>query len=186
MSSGGGGGTILVDDFKTQDYRGFLLLRHEEHGLLLLHCTRKKNKPPHWQLPGGHIDEPEFLAAAAAPSGGDDRNGQLLRAARSGAARELFEETGIDVRAQLSRLEPADLHRSSEKKPDRLPNEYKHRLFFFLTVTDRDFVKHGVGAMGAGSPDCPFKHIKVRTAIATARTIDESIMYYRVLNDRTG
>ena len=53
---------VLVD-YKKNDYRGFLFVVHEEYGLMLLRCTRKKNKPPHWQLPGGHIDEEEFLRA---------------------------------------------------------------------------------------------------------------------------
>ena len=53
---------VLVD-YRNNDYRGFIFLVHEEFGLLLLHCTRKKNKPPHWQLPGGHIDENEFVWA---------------------------------------------------------------------------------------------------------------------------
>jgi hypothetical protein len=30
---------------------------------MMLHCTRKNKKPPHYQLAGGHIDEFEFLAA---------------------------------------------------------------------------------------------------------------------------
>lgn len=55
---------VLVDDYQSGEYRGFLLVQHVEHGLLLLHCTRKKNKGPHWQLPGGRIDETEFRVAA--------------------------------------------------------------------------------------------------------------------------
>ena len=55
-------GRVLVD-YNTTDYRGFIFVLHENHGLMLLHCTRKKNKPPHWQLPGGHVDEHEFLEA---------------------------------------------------------------------------------------------------------------------------
>lgn len=45
------------------DYRAFLIAVHEKHGLLLLHCTRKKSKGPHWQLPGGHVDDFEFKEA---------------------------------------------------------------------------------------------------------------------------
>jgi hypothetical protein len=50
-------------DYMAADYRGFLFVVHESYGMLLLHCTRKKRKPPHWQVPGGHIDEREFLQA---------------------------------------------------------------------------------------------------------------------------
>ena len=45
------------------DYRAFLVTVHEKHGILLLHCTRKKSKGPHWQLPGGHVDDFEFKEA---------------------------------------------------------------------------------------------------------------------------
>jgi hypothetical protein len=63
----GGDGTVLVD-FKSDDYRGFCLCIHPTFGLMMLHCTRKKNKGPHYQLAGGHVDEPEFAAA------GESRN----------------------------------------------------------------------------------------------------------------
>ena len=51
-------------DYRNIDYRGFIFVVHESHGLMLLHCTRKKKKGPHFQLPGGHIDDFEFEAAA--------------------------------------------------------------------------------------------------------------------------
>ena len=53
---------VLVD-YRAKDYRGFVFLVHDEHGLVLLQCAHKKKKPPHWQLPGGHVDEKEFLEA---------------------------------------------------------------------------------------------------------------------------
>jgi 8-oxo-dGTP pyrophosphatase MutT (NUDIX family) len=53
---------VLVE-YRSVDYRGFLFVVHDVHGLMLLRCTRKKSKGPHWQVPGGHVDEPEFLAA---------------------------------------------------------------------------------------------------------------------------
>lgn len=53
---------VLVD-YKKKDYRGFIFVVHDEHGMMLLRCTRKKSKPPHWQLPGGHVDEEEFVSA---------------------------------------------------------------------------------------------------------------------------
>jgi hypothetical protein len=34
---------------------------------MLLHCPRKKKMGPHFQLPGGHVDEHEFLAAGKLP-----------------------------------------------------------------------------------------------------------------------
>jgi hypothetical protein len=54
---------VLVADYRTTAYRGFVFARHDEYGLLLLNCTRKKNKGSHWQVPGGRIDECDFQTA---------------------------------------------------------------------------------------------------------------------------
>ena len=50
-------------DFSGTDYRAFVFMIHEDFGIMLLHCTRKRKKGPHFQLPGGHVDETEFIAA---------------------------------------------------------------------------------------------------------------------------
>ena len=120
------------------DYRGFLFVVHPKHGLLLLHCTRKKRKPPHWQVPGGHIDEPELAT------------GDLQLAAKMGATRELYEETGLDVRTELDRLEPVTLQDGT--------NELKERFFFHLRVNDDDFARKG----GVLPMDCPDVSLRVR------------------------
>ncbi len=61
------GTEVLVENttfnFSKTDYRAFLFVFHEDFGLLLLHCTRKRKKGPHFQIPGGHVDEAEFIAA---------------------------------------------------------------------------------------------------------------------------
>jgi 8-oxo-dGTP pyrophosphatase MutT (NUDIX family) len=133
--------------------------------MMLLYCTRKKQKGPHYQLCGGHIDEPEFLEAGKCLGHchgrsfftkaykaifflllqarlSPDPHTQLLIAAQKGAARELFEETGIDMRQQLHRLEPAGLRPQIIKGKDEKPIltcEHKKRLYFFLQVSDDDF-----------------------------------------------
>jgi 8-oxo-dGTP pyrophosphatase MutT (NUDIX family) len=90
---------------------------------------------------------------ATTATGSDDYRTQLTMATKTGAARELFEETGIDVRKHLDRLNPAGLR--SSPKIDKahnpiLVNEYKHRLFYFLMVTDDDFpIKDGQKAIGS-------------------------------------
>jgi 8-oxo-dGTP pyrophosphatase MutT (NUDIX family) len=143
-------GVKVEVDYKSVDYRGFIFVVHKQHGLMLLHCTRKKKKGPHFQLPGGHIDEFEFFAAAEQSS---DSQTQLLLAARAGAARELYEETGLDVRNQLDRLEPAALRNDVEVDKhgkEILKNELKHRLYFFLPVTDDDFWSSDKGDCEAG------------------------------------
>jgi 8-oxo-dGTP pyrophosphatase MutT (NUDIX family) len=60
-----------------------------------------------------------------------DSTEQLLIAAKKGAVRELFEETGLDLRSQLHRVNPLRL-------ADRT-NMHKNRLFFVATVQDTDF-----------------------------------------------
>jgi hypothetical protein len=81
----------------------------------------------------------------------DDYKTQLMTATKRGASRELFEETGINVRNNLDRLSPAGLRTSPTRNKDGvelLVNEYKHQLFYFLMVTDDDFSKDGVKAHG--------------------------------------
>lgn len=122
-------------DFAGTDYRGFVFAIHPEYGYVLLHCTRKKNKPNHFQLPGGHIDGFEFKEAAKATN---DPLQQLMLAGKTGAARELFEETSIDLRNSLDRLQPTKLYEKERK--NKLSNEYKSRLFYTVKLKDADFL----------------------------------------------
>ena len=176
---------MTMMDLMQADYRGFLFCVHAEHGYLLLHCTRKKKKPSHFQLPGGHIDAHEFQEAAkchSASSSLDQQQPQqqsqallmeqLILAGQMGAARELYEETGLDVRHALHRLHPTRLRdqRSSKNKNTNtttLINEYKNRLFYTLHLTDDDFLKEETmtpteaaflqKAMGAQPPNLKVK-----------------------------
>ena len=149
-------------DYRNIDYRGFIFVVHEMNGLMLLHCTRKKKKGPHFQLPGGHIDDFEFEAAAKTTGG--NAQTQLLEAAKAGAARELWEETGVDIRHQLERLQPAALRSSSTQK--ELACEIKHRLFFFLAVTDDDFLSADktteplIGPLGTEG-----RHLQIKSSV---------------------
>ncbi|CAB9500217.1 NUDIX domain [Seminavis robusta] len=123
-------------DFASADYRGFIFAVHPQYGYLLLHCTRKKKKPPHFQLIGGHVDPFEFEEAAKRyPT---NKLEQLQLAGKMGAAREMYEETGLDVRNALHRLEPTRLYPHQHKK--KLMNEFKSRLFYTLHLTDQDFL----------------------------------------------
>jgi hypothetical protein len=92
---------IMTSEFLKEDYRAFIFATHPLHGILLLHCTRKKNKGPHFQAPGGHIDKEDFDDAVSTTS--NEGPAILLQACKIGAARELYEETGIDVRSELNR-----------------------------------------------------------------------------------
>jgi len=115
-------------NYNDKEYRSFIFSIHPEHGLLLLHCTRKRKKGDHFQLPGGHVDEPELLAAANSCGGNVKK--ELEIAGKMGGARELYEETGIDVRKSLDRLIPVLIK-------DKL--DYKSRLFYLLKINDKDF-----------------------------------------------
>ena len=97
------------------------------------------------------MDDFEFTDAANALSANVDRDGgasssptidpqeQLVLAGKMGAARELYEETGLDIRQQMDRLKPAKLFKKDKK--GRVSNEYKSRLFYVLHLTDDDFLR---------------------------------------------
>jgi len=102
--------------------RAFVVVRHAEHGFLLLQCTKKK-KGVHYQIPGGHIDRHEVVEHGP------------VEACRVTAARELWEETGIDVRGTLDRLRPLPL---------TSPLSYKGRAYFELDIGDADSATDGV------------------------------------------
>ena len=124
-----------MPDHTNIDYRGFAFVVHNQHGMLLLHCTRKAKKGPHFQLPGGHVDEFEFKYAAEKCGPSASLNDVLLEACKMGTARELLEETGMDVRSQLDRLQPAPLSTDGSDLECMLDE----KCYFSLAVTDDDF-----------------------------------------------
>ena len=92
----------VVQKYLKDDYKAFIFATHPLHGLLLLYCTRKKKKGPHYQAPGGHVDKDDYdrvIAQSNTLQGPE----LLMRACKMGAARELFEETGLDYRSTLDR-----------------------------------------------------------------------------------
>jgi ADP-ribose pyrophosphatase YjhB (NUDIX family) len=107
---------------------------------VILHCTRKKRKPPHYQLPGGHVDDCEFKQITKSISNLVTQE-QLYYAARIGCAREVYEETGIDFRNRLEEFLPMVLYNKEQEdfKNETLINEYKSRIFFVCEVFDEDF-----------------------------------------------
>jgi 8-oxo-dGTP pyrophosphatase MutT (NUDIX family) len=102
---------------------------------MLLRCMDS----PRFAIPGGKLEEDEFLRAAKL-SGSDKV--QLQIAAREGAARQLYEATGIDVRGHLERLKPAVLQINPVADATGhklLKNEHENSLFYFLQVAEEDF-----------------------------------------------
>ena len=87
--------------------RSFIFAIHPTHGLLLLRAYKKK-KGVHHQLPGGRVDADELAYEDAH---------------RRAAARELREETGIDV-------PPACLTDTAVRR--------KNREYFLLELRDAD------------------------------------------------
>ena len=147
-------------DFSKNDYRAFCLLIHKELGAVLLHCTRKKRKPPHFQLPGGHIDGCELQQQVTTGFSHFVTQEQLYLASRIGCAREVYEETGMDFRQQLDRFLPMILYNTSTERT--LMNEYKNRIFFVCEVDDYDFPKavsgFGFCAQSYATPQIIFLH----------------------------
>mmetsp|Transcript_24404 Transcript_24404/g.37646 ORF Transcript_24404/g.37646 Transcript_24404/m.37646 type:complete len:210 (-) Transcript_24404:537-1166(-) len=143
--------TVNVDALLKSNYRAFLFVVHRSYGTLLLHCTRKAKKGPHYQLPGGHVDEADFLIDDVRSR--RSREEILVAACRMAAARELFEETGIHITDPLARIQPKTLRRVyvPQNESDALPCEYKKRLFFSLEITDEDFPKNGDAMPMSGS-----------------------------------
>jgi len=144
------GKTSAVDQpiYKEHKYRGFIFAVHDDYGMLLLHCTRKQKKKAHFQLPGvniidieysniGHIDDADFELATQQNESNQSAQEILFNASRIGAARELYEETGMDIRRNLERLKPAPLRPIGNGA--ELLCELKHRIFFFLQLKDDDF-----------------------------------------------
>jgi hypothetical protein len=62
----------------------------------------------------------------------------LLLACKIGAARELFEETGMDLRTSLDRLKPLQLRASTGSENDLLNCEFKKRVLFSVDINDDD------------------------------------------------
>ncbi len=123
-----------MPDYHKIDYRGFAFVIHNIHGMLLLHCTRKAKKGPHFQLPGGHIDAYEFQYAAEKCGAGASTNEVLLEAVKMGTAREFYEETGIDFRGQLDRFDPTPLF--SDDSSQFLNCMMENKCYFTVNVTD--------------------------------------------------
>ena len=93
--------------------RSFIFAIHPKHGLLLLRAYKKK-KGEHHQLPGGRVDAEEL---------------QYEDAHRRAAARELREETGIDV--PMTRLNVA-----TDREGEIVRR--KNREYFLLELRDAD------------------------------------------------
>mmetsp|Transcript_14273 Transcript_14273/g.16872 ORF Transcript_14273/g.16872 Transcript_14273/m.16872 type:complete len:220 (-) Transcript_14273:526-1185(-) len=146
-----------ISSQRQKDFRAFVFAVHLDYGMLLLHCTRKPKKGHHFQLPGGHLDDSDFESAAThtppcststPPSSSaetiDPRKQYdiiLLLASKIGAARELYEETGINLLSQLDRFEPNPVRQQTEEMSEVEFCSVKDRCYFNLVLTDNDFPK---------------------------------------------
>lgn len=81
---------------------------------------------------------------------------QLQIAAREGAARGLYRETGIDVRAKLERMKPAVLRMNPPEDKNGvslLKNENDNRLYYFLQIDDEDTVPEKPDSAPLAAPE---------------------------------
>ena len=116
-------------------YRSFIFVLHETYGILLLHCTRKVKKGYHFQIPGGHVDEEDYNSTTPTTDhtpttnhNNDDTTKNEMNqkfknavqmAGMVGAVRELYEETGIDLRTSVhSKMVP-------ESQPPPPPSDWQ-------------------------------------------------------------
>ena len=139
-------------DYTNADFRAKVFVVHKTRGMLLLQdkhasmytskSSGKKKKKRMNTVPGGKINEEEFLAAAK-ESGSPQV--QLQIAARDAAARHVFMTTGLDIRQQADRLKPAVLCMAPSMNTARgyeyLRNENEEKLYYFLQVDEDDFEK---------------------------------------------
>ncbi len=139
-------------DYTNADFRSKVFVVHKTRGMLLLQdknfsittskSSGKKKKKRKSTVPGGKINEEEFLSAAK-ESGSPQV--QLQIAAREAAARVVFETTGLDIRMQAGRLKPAVLCMTPSMNADRgyeyLRNENEENLYYFFQVEEDDFEK---------------------------------------------
>jgi len=119
-----------------QERRGFIVAHHPQYGYLLL-LAEKKKKGRHYQLPGGHVD-----AADGSPYASPED------ACKVGAVRELFEETGIDLRPQLG------LERVKHCPINGL-QDLKGRWFYSVELRNTDSVPGGELSTGVGGTGQP-------------------------------
>eukprot|EP00123_Amoebidium_parasiticum_P014557 comp22554_c0_seq1/m.34319 comp22554_c0_seq1/g.34319 ORF comp22554_c0_seq1/g.34319 comp22554_c0_seq1/m.34319 type:complete len:186 (-) comp22554_c0_seq1:131-688(-) len=101
--------------------RSFVIAHHPAHGYLLLQASKWKKGGVHYQLPGGWVDDKELQAMG------------VEQAARVACARELKEETGLDVTGQLHRLEAGTVPGGK--------NSLNGRYYYRLQLGDGDSVK---------------------------------------------
>lgn len=116
----------MADTAKTSAFRSFVIAAHDKYGILLLRAYKKK-KGEHFQLPGGHVDSGDWPNSKFSESS-TCSNIVKVEAGRNAAARELFEETGIDVRSEEGKLRLRYLERCGQK----------NRFYFSLELSDAD------------------------------------------------
>mmetsp|Transcript_7459 Transcript_7459/g.14989 ORF Transcript_7459/g.14989 Transcript_7459/m.14989 type:complete len:263 (+) Transcript_7459:173-961(+) len=117
--------------------RAFIFVSHATYGLLLLEAHKKRKGGRHFQLPGGHVDAYELNQYGDAEG------------SRVAAARELWEETGMDFRDRLYRLSPVDLNSMGPRGREL---QDSGRRYFTLDISNLDSVDD-IPAQAVGGVD---------------------------------
>ncbi|KAJ1604415.1 hypothetical protein OJ253_3688 [Cryptosporidium canis] len=127
--------SVSVDKF-----RSFVIAIHDEYGCLLLKSS-KKGGDEVFQLPGGRLEEGDLAPDKSEVGEGSRDSGMNVsprdESFRVAAARELYEETGLDFRSQLQMLKKLNID---------LPEKWR---FFYLNITNFSCPSHqGTGTNG--------------------------------------
>ncbi|KAH8583457.1 hydrolase [Cryptosporidium sp. chipmunk genotype I] len=116
-------------------FRSFVIVIHEEYGCLLLKSS-KKGKYDIFQLPGGRLDEKDLMIINSETSNDLHEYNNIINMVpressfKIAAARELYEETGLDFRNRLDMLKPLEFD---------LPKKWR---FFYLNITNFEMVEN--------------------------------------------
>eukprot|EP01056_Protomagalhaensia_sp_Gyna25_P001161 Protomagalhaensia_sp_Gyna_25__1160@NODE_156_length_4776_cov_112_214482_g121_i0_p5_GENE_NODE_156_length_4776_cov_112_214482_g121_i0NODE_156_length_4776_cov_112_214482_g121_i0_p5_ORF_typecomplete_len198_score27_88NUDIX/PF00293_28/1_4e13_NODE_156_length_4776_cov_112_214482_g121_i012391832 len=122
--------------------RAFMITYVEDQGFLLMEAS-KPSKGRYWQLPGGRIDPGDFEAFGFTASSRRVTLDELVRVGQRAALRELWEETGIDLQKQITRLQylPGVTEKVAKKKKNlgHTVHEHPRKLFYYVEIASKEF-----------------------------------------------
>jgi len=173
-------------------YKASVFVVHHTLGMLLI---PQRNDPSLIEIPGGSIEEIELSQAALKSS---HYKMQLQLAAREAACRHLYEQTGMDTRLDLERLQPAVLYVEPPPGIDGirlLRNELNNSLYFLFRVSAEEQVlgpnvDHNGGALadrarrsGAAGPFVFVKEPEKALELLETQGCDSALAFQMIIDE---